>query len=300
MVKPRPPRFPQKKSHQENPAPAQILFATPSPLAAAFGLSVLGFGFHATKQKRTFDAMKPWSLPFWSINWVSKGGGWFENGPIGRRRVRRGEALVRFPHEPCRYGHSPGDAWDEYWILFDGNLPARLVEAGLLDAHSPILRPRGIDFTPRFEEARRASLLRRPPMAIFTRLLIDLFFHGLPAPGRPEKPDRPETDALKQFYELLHARAEEPLEGLPGLAAPFGNYHSLRRAFQKRYGRAPHQVLLEAKLLRARQRLLTTREPLTQIAHRVGIEDVSYFIRLFRKRFALSPVRFRRGVEAGP
>ena len=57
-------------------APEQIHFSASDPLASTLGLVILAFGSKTTATKRPFDAMKPWSLPFWSINWVARGGGW--------------------------------------------------------------------------------------------------------------------------------------------------------------------------------------------------------------------------------
>jgi AraC-like DNA-binding protein len=279
--------------------PEQILFSSPSPLASALGLSLLGFGFHATKHKRTFAVMKPWSLPFWSINFISRGGGLFESGPTGRLRIRAGEAFVRFPHEPCRYGHAPDGTWDEYWLLFDGALPARLAEEGRFDRAHPILRPAQGSFNVRFEEARLESLRKKPRVDVFARLLLDLLFDSPPETRRTRRSAEPQADDLRRFYERLHARVAAPMESLPALAAGIGNYHTLRRAFQKRYGLAPHRVLLEAKLLTARRLLLSTGESLTGIAGKIGFEDVSYFIRLFRKRFGVAPSRFRSQAAQG-
>ena len=49
----------------------------------------------------------------------------------------------------------------------------------------------------------------------------------------------------------------------------------------------------QLKLEDARKLLLQTDLPVTQIALDTGFNDVSYFIRLFRDRYATSPLQYR-------
>lgn len=272
----------------------QILFSVNSPIALALGIQVLGFGYKTTSTKRTFTEMKPWSLPFWSLNFVAKGGGFLESDSAGRLKIQAGEALLRFPHEPCRYGPLVGGTWDEYWLLFDGDLPRRLAGEGLWSSAFPILRPAGGQFLARFRAARNESLLPHPRAQVFAHLLVDLLFATLPLQSpRHVNTTKPEAP-VRRLFDLLQAKAGEPLDRLPTLASGLGNYHSLRRAFKRHYGLAPHQALLDVKMHTARRLLLTTQATLVEIAKRVGIEDVSYFIRLFRRTFGVAPARFRR------
>jgi AraC family transcriptional regulator len=69
-------------------------------------------------------------------------------------------------------------------------------------------------------------------------------------------------------------------------------YHFLR-TFKSVTGITPHQWLLRARLRRAAERLVSGREPVTQIAFDVGFEDLSNFIRSFRAEFGVPPRKFR-------
>ena len=76
--------------------------------------------------------------------------------------------------------------------------------------------------------------------------------------------------------------------------AGLSRYHFLR-TFRRVTGVTPHQWLLRARLREAAQRLLATREPITQIALAVGFDDLSNFVRSFRAEFGRSPRRYRAG-----
>ena len=69
-------------------------------------------------------------------------------------------------------------------------------------------------------------------------------------------------------------------------------FHFLR-TFKLVTGVTPHQWLLRARLRTAAQRLIASRERITDIALDVGFEDLSNFVRSFRAEFGVSPRGYR-------
>jgi AraC family transcriptional regulator len=69
-------------------------------------------------------------------------------------------------------------------------------------------------------------------------------------------------------------------------------FHFLR-AFKRATGITPHQWLLRTRLRKAVERLVTCRDPITEIALDVGFDDLSNFIRSFRAEFGVSPREYR-------
>lgn len=68
-------------------------------------------------------------------------------------------------------------------------------------------------------------------------------------------------------------------------------FHALFRATT---GQSPKQFQLRRKLDRAADRLVTTQEPVAEIAYGLGYENVSSFNRLFKRHFGVTPSEFRR------
>ena len=64
--------------------------------------------------------------------------------------------------------------------------------------------------------------------------------------------------------------------------------------FKKHTKQKPMEFVNNKRLIFARKELLATNEPITYIAFSAGFNDVSYFIRLFRKVFGESPGNLRR------
>ena len=67
-------------------------------------------------------------------------------------------------------------------------------------------------------------------------------------------------------------------------------FHALFRATT---GQSPKQFQLRRLLDRAVDRLVTTADPIAEIAYSLGYQNVSSFNRLFRQRFGVTPTEFR-------
>lgn len=67
----------------------------------------------------------------------------------------------------------------------------------------------------------------------------------------------------------------------------------LTRLFRQAFGVSPRQYIIRKKIQHAQKLLLTTGFTVQQIARSIGIGDVSYFIRLFRKNLGFTPQDYR-------
>jgi AraC family transcriptional regulator len=118
---------------------------------------------------------------------------------------------------------------------------------------------------------------------------------GLAGHARRRAPEAATRDPARIARVLRHleSRIVEP-HALADLARTAGlsRYHFLR-TFKSVTGVTPHQWLLRARLRDAARRLVTSRDPVTEIALDVGFEDLSNFIRSFRAEFGISPSRYR-------
>lgn len=65
-------------------------------------------------------------------------------------------------------------------------------------------------------------------------------------------------------------------------------------AFKRTFGVPPHAYISEERVKRAQQMMLTTTDPLSQIAAACGLADQSHLSRLFRKTVGQNPNSWRR------
>ena len=67
-----------------------------------------------------------------------------------------------------------------------------------------------------------------------------------------------------------------------------------RHIFSKSLGESPLAYLIRRRIECACELLKSTDQPIGEIAARVGLENVYYFSRLFRKRHGMTPTEYRR------
>jgi AraC-like DNA-binding protein len=87
---------------------------------------------------------------------------------------------------------------------------------------------------------------------------------------------------------------DSPL-GVAELAAVVGlstSYFS--KAFKASFGITPHAYVIDRRLQRAKEMMLSTDEPLAQIAIACGLADQSHLSRLFRQETGVRPFAWRR------
>jgi AraC family transcriptional activator of pobA len=100
-------------------------------------------------------------------------------------------------------------------------------------------------------------------------------------------------EQLAEFYELLEthvARYKQVLQYADMLN--ISNYQ-LNAITKATLGKTCSEVIDEHVILEAKRYLLATSNQVTQIAYLLGYEDVSYFVRFFRKHTGFSPEAFR-------
>lgn len=69
---------------------------------------------------------------------------------------------------------------------------------------------------------------------------------------------------------------------------------SLRRLFREQTGKTIHDFVKEMRMIYAAHRLVTTNDPISTIGYELGYESSSYFTKIFRETFGVSPQFYRK------
>ena len=124
---------------------------------------------------------------------------------------------------------------------------------------------------------------------ILQSLLSDMLISGL----LEENNDHTIPLWLRSAYRQMQEE-ENFTEGLPRLLALTGkSQEHITRAFQRFYGETPSDYVNRLRLQHAAWLLQTGEEKVIDILYRCGFNNVSYFNRLFKKRYGLSPREYR-------
>lgn len=95
---------------------------------------------------------------------------------------------------------------------------------------------------------------------------------------------------LKQIFDTRYAE-KLTLDSLAGEL--HWNKYKLEKDFKKYFGRSPFDYLLNVRVKAACRMLRETGGSIVHIGLAVGIENTSYFIRIFKRRTGMSPLEYR-------
>ena len=99
---------------------------------------------------------------------------------------------------------------------------------------------------------------------------------------------------LAQALGFLQAHAAQDVSAEELSAAACISYSHLSAIFRERFGCGPLKYHQNLRMERAQKLLLNPYLSIGEVAEQVGFADTNYFVRLFRKSYALSPGRWRK------
>jgi AraC-like DNA-binding protein len=111
------------------------------------------------------------------------------------------------------------------------------------------------------------------------------------APPRPLAPKMPEA-RVRKILRMVESGTTFTIRELALVFRLSPSY--LQRLFKHQTGVCMGEWLSEQRLQRAAHLLTNSYMSVKEIAHTVGYEHVSSFIRAFERRFAQAPVRYRK------
>lgn len=105
-----------------------------------------------------------------------------------------------------------------------------------------------------------------------------------------EEGEANEYNAIIQFLNEYHNNIR-----LEDLCQRFSRSRSyISHMFRKTYGKSFSEFCNDLKLADAEKMLTVTEKSVTEIAFDAGFGDVSYFINMFKKRYGVTPLKYRK------
>lgn len=125
-------------------------------------------------------------------------------------------------------------------------------------------------------------------------LLLRLLKPFMANDWRTIQPAPENAERLKPALELLNKHYNQPFDLRATAKAVKMNPASMSDLFRRTFGSSPSRYLMNLRLRRAQNLLLSTDRRICDIAAECGFEDPLYFSRIFRKRCCFSPREFRQ------
>lgn len=165
----------------------------------------------------------------------------------------------------------------------------------------PVVLPASAPYTPGlrriFDELLQAARTRPPAYELEIKSLLYRLFFTLyqRVPYERRTPDHEEiADKLKQVIQYIQSHYQQPISVLElASLCGFSEYHFMR-FFKKHMSMTCIEYLNRYRLDMASHQLASTAMSVTGIALENGFNNISYFNRVFKKQFGMTPKEFRR------
>ncbi|MCZ8514587.1 AraC family transcriptional regulator [Paenibacillus filicis] len=210
--------------------------------------------------------------------------------------MARGQGMLLYPDERHRY-YPVQEPWTVRWVAFNGTHVREWLRSMQLEGSSSLYLANP-DTVLNKMHALQSLLDSKDPAgavecsSLLYQLLLDLFLYA----------SRAEVRSKQQHYEQLapvfsyiasHYAGPVSLQDLAGQLQVTPQHTCL--LFQQTVGMRPIAYLTRYRLRKAKELLLEDAElEVRDIARRVGYEDSSYFIKLFKQQEGLTPSSFRK------
>lgn len=238
------------------------------------------------------------TLQNFQIMYITRGCGVYQSHDIGSIDVSAGDLLLVFPDVWHRYCPRKEVGWREYWAMFGGMLPSRLLMHGILNRQSPVLHVGTGVIDDLWEEI--ADMVQKPEMgpACLIGLKVSLILTtaleavGLLTDGRRSNESDHER-AITNAATFMETQVHAPID-VARLAQSLGmSPRSFRRHFKELRGVTPQDFHVQARVKQAKALLRTSNARINQIAEALGYADVHQFHRMFRKVTGTTPAQYR-------
>jgi AraC-like DNA-binding protein len=191
-----------------------------------------------------------------------------------------------------------GFHWDGLKSEGGEHVSLALGEARVHRSHTRHLNPSELQVVLRlFRELETIS--KRPDLPSQLRsasILIELMAMW----AEPASAQAGEERAVRLYRSLIEQHAEQPEVSLSDLAERVGfSPDHLGEIFHKEMGMTPVAYRTRLRLARAKELLISTPMPISEIARDTGFPDANYFSRVFRRSYGMSPREYAKSYPPG-
>jgi AraC-like DNA-binding protein len=203
---------------------------------------------------------------------------------------------LTYPGPRFQYGTRDGTTWSHHSVNFNGPRVQRFIESGLfpLSARPPIMPIREaerfhnafVDLLDSLRAPRRASAR---PVYLLEGLLLQLHEQE-----HVEDADPSHEQAIRTLSRDVRADPTREWDFRAAARRMHLSYTHFRRLFRWYIGLAPRQFVIQCRLDEAATLLRDTDMPLKEISAEVGIDDLYYLAKAFRRHYRIAPGAYRR------
>lgn len=228
------------------------------------------------------------------INFITEGSGVLEN-KYGTFAIKQGSIFITFPGFWHRYKPNSKSGWTENYIGFDGTMARKLLSKPRFSPKEPVfyfgIKEEILDsFLKIFDLVKKEQPGYQQIASGMVLKLLGYIISFEKQKGFSGKP-------IAQVIEAIRFEMRQNMEkdlNLEELAQQHHvSYSFFRKMFKKYTGVSPGQYILQLRIARAKELLISSDKSIKEISYELGFQSIYYFSNIFKKKEGYTPSFFR-------
>jgi AraC-like DNA-binding protein len=228
------------------------------------------------------------------INYITSGSGILENRH-GTFPLREGSVFITFPGEWHRYRPNPKSGWTENYIGFDGSIARQLFDNAFFSPQQPVvqigIREEVLDsFLKIFDliESEQPGFQQ-----IVSGYIMKLLGNLVAFEKQKGFSGKRIAKIIEEARFLMRQNYSGDMDFEAFAHSKNVGYSYFRKMFRKFTGVSPGQYLIEMRMMRAKEMLVSTDSTVSEIGFELGFQSIYYFSYLFKEKVGMTPSQYR-------
>ncbi len=229
------------------------------------------------------------------IHYIVKGSGQYH---VGNKtfHLSKGDGFLICPSIDSIYRASDSDPWEYYWVGFYGTEAKRLLESAQLTLNNPVFHYEEEEFVGYFKslyESSKSSNKTELSTLGYLYLILSKLIEQQEL--NDQKKSAGSDSYVQKSINYIQNNYSNPAISINEIAQFLGiDRTQFFRHFKQYTGISPQQYLINFKMAKACEKIKNSDLPIEEIAHSVGFQHLSYFSKVFKKQFQLSPLEYKK------
>ncbi len=255
----------------------------------------LYLSFCGYSQCEPYHSFGPAARPNYIIHFILDGKGVFYIDE-SRYKLQAGQGFIIEPEDMTFYQADKNQPWSYIWIGFGGTNAAECVRNIGLNRKQPTFQSSsGSQLKEIVMKMIRCSTATLSDSYRLQGLLYE-FFSVLAEDSfvYPEKNESQESIYVRRAVQYIRNNYANNIR-ISEIADEICVSRSyLYKLFENNLGLSPHEFVIRFRLSRARELLVLTEMPISDIASNCGFYDSRAFSKVFKQQYELSPLQYRK------